>query len=146
MEYNNYRAEIYNDIFLETFYNIQPGLVCTAWQESDGFSCADTGESWKQLDSSIDSSQMDCEIMCRQQERSGCCALDQKQISNTGCWWKSGSTSAPLESAKYKSVTCSFGMLQKFTFYYLNLKKISFTVADCFSMPQFNIIFCFLFR
>ena len=98
----------------ETLYKDSSGTVCTDWPESTGFTCTSEGDSWKQLDSSMNYSQVEaCEILCKQEDNAGCCVLDQKQSNHTGCWWKSGSSSVILQSAEYKSVTCSFGMLKR---------------------------------
>ena len=97
-------------------YKDSPGTICNDWPEVAGFTCnKSAGDPYKKLDGSINPSQVEkCGILCKQEANAGCCLLGQMGAKFKGCWWKSGSTTNMDQFEPYKSITCSFGMPQRF--------------------------------
>lgn len=83
------------------FYRKPTGIdiTCSTWPTSGKFGCTEDGDSWKSLDSSMDTSRTSaCETLCIGQGRDGCCSLGD----GIGCYWKGG---AKVSSYMYDSKT-----------------------------------------
>jgi hypothetical protein len=89
LKYASYHVYLF---FLPSNYKVSIALLgiditCSTWPTSENFGCTVDGDSWKALDSSLDTSRTSaCEKLCSGQGRDGCCFLR----NGLGCYWKGG--------------------------------------------------------
>lgn len=79
-------------------------ITCSTWPNDEKYGCDDTGQFWKSLDDSLNTSQTSsCERLCIQQREDGCCWLG----NDWGCQWVGGSGVSSEEGDDAISVKCS---------------------------------------
>ena len=82
---------------------LENAIICSTWPESEIYGCLADGDSWKSLDSSMDTSKTSaCEELCMAQFEDGCCFLGNAY----GCWWKGGAGVSSDDSDTSISVKC----------------------------------------